>query len=191
MAYYDSNDRIINCSDMIMKVVNMTAFSSSKLDTTWKEVVSGIKTFNDSMDCEKRMPIGERLAGNTRVVDLSQGVLLIETDHSGWIQYLRMYQKYILTGLKRKLPDLEIRSMAFKIAGTTARLSDVKAYEEQLEKERRIQDEKIELKEKQLNKFFEKIDDNKKTTENKEYPPELLEKFESLRKTMLTNAENK
>jgi len=133
------------------------------------------------------MPLGERLAGNTRVVDLKNGVLLVESDHPGWIQYLRMYQKFILTGLKMNLPNLKITNLAFRVAGEKVSLSDT--YEQQLAKSRREMEKKIEEQEKQLKKY-EKKSENKENVSS-ELPPELLAKFDSIRQSMLTNSDNK
>ena len=104
----DSFTRIICiCEHLIDKDM-----SANEICGVWKKVVSGVRSYkHESEDSEKRIPIGERLAGNTRVIDLRNGVLLVETDHPGWIQYLRMYQKYILTGLKMNLPDLKLHQL--------------------------------------------------------------------------------
>lgn len=182
------NDGIISCSDMIMKTVDITAFDNgNNISSVWKKVVSKIHNYEDSEEYEKRIPLGERLAGNTRVVDLKKGVLLVEADHPGWIQYLRMYQKFILNGLKMNLPELQIKSLAFKITGTQAKLSDV--YNEQIVVAKQKLSEKIDNQDKILEKFFEKEDENKIRTTESKLPPELLEKFDSIKQSMLTNIE--
>ena len=177
------NDNIVSCGDIMKQVFNSSLNPQMNLPSVWKSVVSNIKSNKfESEDSEKRMPIGERLAGNTRVIDLKNGVLLIETDHSGWIQYLRMYQKFILTGLKMKLPELQIKSLAFRVAGSNAHLSD--SYEQGLKKAQEEMNQKLDEHEKQINMKFPE-----KQKESKELPPELLEKFESIKRSMLTNSE--
>jgi len=131
----------------------------------------------ESEDSEKRIPIGERLAGNTRVIDLKNGVLLVETDHPGWIQYLKMYQKFIINGLKMNLPNLKISTLAFRVAGEKVSLSE--SYESQVKKERNEMEARLAKQEKELKKY----DKEKKTTS--ELPPELLAKFDSIRNSML------
>ena len=81
-------NQIITASDMMNIVPGFSTSPEKNMMNVWKSVVSKIKSPRDD-DNEKRMPIGERLAGNTRVIDLKNGILLIETDHSGWIQYLK------------------------------------------------------------------------------------------------------
>ena len=184
------SSKIISSKDMMKSFggfsVNANSLGEEKnIFTIWKKVVLGIHSYKDeSENNEKRMPIGERLAGNTRVIDLKNGVLLVETDHPGWIQYLRMYQKFILKGLKMNLPDLKISSLAFRVAGEKVSLSE--SYEHELEKSRRQQAEVLEKQEKELEKY------NKSSpTRSSELPPELLAKFDSIRQSMLTNSDNK
>ena len=179
------NERIVSAADMMLQAANINVSSANEICSVWKKVVSGVRSMkHESEDSDKRMPLGERLAGNTRVIDLKNGVLLVETDHPGWIQYLRMYQKFILNGLRMNLPSLKITSLAFRVAGEKVNLSE--AYEQQLEKSRREQAAKIEKQEKELEKY------NKTSpTRSSELPPELLAKFDSIRQSMLTNSDNK
>ena len=182
------NERIISAADMMLQAANIGTSEANEICSVWRKVVSGVRSIkHDSQDSDKRMPLGERLAGNTRVVDLKNGVLLVESDHPGWIQYLRMYQKFILTGLKMNLPNLKITNLAFRVAGEKVSLSDT--YEQQLAKSRREMEKKIEEQEKQLKKYEKKSE----TKENvsSELPPELLAKFDSIRQSMLTNSDNK
>lgn len=176
-------NEIINCSNMITNVINMTSVSGNNLPDIWKKVVSRVKSYNDSDDSERKMPIGQRLAANTRVVDLKNGILLVETDHPGWIQYLKIYQKFIITGLKMEVKDLKVNSLAFRVKGSDFCLSN--SYEQQVKKEQNKMNDFYENQEKSL----EKYNDSKTTEESKELPPELKEKFDSLINTMLTNGE--
>ncbi len=179
------NEKIVSAADMMMQAANFGTSSANEIFTVWKKVVSGVHSFkHESEDSDKRMPLGERLAGNTRVVDLKNGVLLVETDHSGWIQYLRMYQKFILNGLRMNLPELKITNLAFRVAGEKVNLSE--SYEQQLKKSREEMAKKFEEEEKQLKKF-----EDKKEKPASELPPELLAKFDSIRQSMLTNSDNK
>jgi len=182
------NEKIISAADMMLQAANIGTSEANEICSVWRKVVSGVHSIkHDSQDSDKRMPLGERLAGNTRVVDLKNGVLLVESDHPGWIQYLRMYQKFILTGLKMNLPNLKITNLAFRVAGEKVSLSDT--YEQQLAKSRREMEQKIEEQEKQLKKYEKKSEI--KENASSELPPELLAKFDSIRQSMLTNSDNK
>ena len=179
------NNRIISAADMMLQAANIGTDSANEICSVWKKVVSKVHSYKDEAEnSEKWFPIGERLAGNTRVIDLKNGVLLVETDHPGWIQYLKMYQKFIINGLKMSLPDLKISSLAFRVAGEKVSLSET--YEQQLEKSRREQAAKLAKQEKELQKF-----DKKAESPASELPPELLAKFDSIRQSMLTNSDNK
>ena len=172
------NNQIISAADIMMQVGNIGTSEANEICSVWKKVVSGVHSYkHESEDSEKRIPIGERLAGNTRVIDLKNGVLLVETDHPGWIQYLRMYQKFILTGLKMKLPDLKITNLAFRVTGEKVSLSE--SYENQLAKERKDMEAKLEKQEKELKKY------EKKSSTASTLPPELLAKFDNIRNSML------
>ena len=181
------NNQIISAADMMLQAANIGTSDANEICSVWKKVVSGVRSNRfESEDSEKRIPIGERLAGNTRVIDLKNGVLLVETDHPGWIQYLRMYQKFILTGLKMNLPDMKISSLAFRVAGSRVSLSE--NYETALKQSRKEMAASLEKQEKELEKFRTE----KKTAESgTSLPPELLAKFDSIRESMLTNSENK
>ena len=179
------NNRIISAADMMLQAANIGTDSANEICSVWKKVVSRVHSYKDEAEnSEKRVPIGERLSGNTRVIDLKNGVLLVETDHPGWIQYLKMYQKFIINGLKMSLPDLKISSLAFRVAGEKVSLSET--YEQQLEKSRREQAAKLAKQEKELQKF-----DKKTEAPASELPPELLAKFDSIRQSMLINSDNK
>lgn len=179
------NNEVMNSSDMMMYVMKLVTSKDSEIHNVWKKVVSKIKTSNDYEDSDKRMPVGERLAGNTRVVDLKNGVLLVETDHPGWIQYLKMYQKFILNGLKMEIPELNIKSLAFRSAGQNYKLYP--SYEDSMKKEKEKLSKKMEQQDKELKNFYK--DNEKKTSGSENLPPELLEKFESMKRSVLTNDE--
>ena len=185
------NNQIISAADMMLQAANIGTSEANEICSVWKAVVSGIHSSKyESETSEKRMPIGERLAGNTRVIDLKNGVLLVETDHPGWIQYLKMYQKFIITGLKMKLPNLKITNLAFRVAGEKVNLSE--SYQNQVAKERKEMAAKFEEQENALKKYDEKNSQAKKNSSGENsLPPELLAKFDSIRQSMLTNSDNK
>ncbi len=184
------NDQIINANQMMSKYLNIDFQKADRITTTWKKVVSRIHSNKyESEDSEKRMPIGERLAGNTRVVDLKNGVLLVEADHSGWIQYLRFYEKFILKGLKMEAADLKISCLAFRLAGSNVKLSE--SYDDQVKKYKEEMQEKLDKQDEELNKYYEENKTEKKSSVQSTLPPELLAKFESIKNDMLTNSENK
>ena len=186
------NDNIISAADMMLVAANINVSSANEICSIWKKVVSGVHSYkHEAENSERRMPIGERLANNTRVIDLKNGVLLVETDHPGWIQYLKTYQKFILTGLKMNLPELKISSLAFRVTGEKVSLSE--SYEKQLAESRNKMQKQLEKQEKELEKYNQKKIEKPAENSNGsgQLPPELLAKFDSIRQSMLTNSDNK
>ena len=115
---------------------------------------------------------------------------MIETDHSGWIQYLRTYQKFILNGLKKELPDLKILSLAFRQAGSNVGLYN--SYEEQMKTESKQFYEIIEKQERKIeNENVNKAEKNVENENECTLPPEMLAKFDSIRNSVLTNSKFK
>lgn len=58
---------------------------------------------------------GSRLGDHSRPADIRHGVLIVETEHSGWIQLLQLHQEKILDEIGRRYPDLGITGLAFRI----------------------------------------------------------------------------
>jgi hypothetical protein len=176
-----NNFNIVNASDIISAVTNFSNSSDNEIVTVWNKVVSKIGYKEGVTDSDNNF-IGKRLASNSHVVDLKNGVLLVETNHSGWIQYLRMYQNFILKGLKWSLPNLKITSLAFRVRGSEASLSDI--YENQLEKAQSKMNEKIDEEEKTLEKKFgSQNEGTEKNIKNSEkLPDELFNILENLKK---------
>lgn len=60
---------------------------------------------------------GEKLAAHSRIRDLKNDLLHIETDHPGWIQLFNMHQKRILKELKKEFPELSVKGFSFVLRG--------------------------------------------------------------------------
>lgn len=60
---------------------------------------------------------GDKLAAHSRVLELKNTLLCLETDHPGWIQLFYLHRKKIIQGLKREFPTLEIRDFSFTLKG--------------------------------------------------------------------------
>ena len=105
----------------------------------WKQVVSSIDGN------------GPQIADHSRLVDFKNGVLLVETDHSGWTQLLQLNSKYILKGLKMRFPQLEIKSLHYRLRGQDFVLPEKPAKTP----EKPVQNTPLEDDE--INKMFESI----------------------------------
>ncbi|MGI5058712.1 DciA family protein [Treponema pectinovorum] len=176
---------IMNASEMITRIFKNISPSQieqgNKIVNLWREIVESIKS--NSINGEN---IGKNMASHSKVVDLKNGILLVEADHPGWIQMLGNYKKYILRGFEMKIPELKINSLAFRLAGTNAELLKVNSKINE-QKERLNEEKKIEKEQKVLeNSGFAYKSYQEKKEENK-LPPELQKMFDDMKKDMLTN----
>jgi len=175
----NNNFNIVNAADIISAVTDFSKHDDNEISSVWSRVLSKIGYKEGLSDSENNF-IGKRLASNSHVVDLKNGVLLVEANHSGWIQYLRMYQNFILKGLKWGCPNLKITNLAFRVRGSQASLTDI--YENQLEKAQSKMNEKIEKQERELQRLFGQNHQKEENSENSgKLPKELFEKLENLK----------
>ena len=151
-----NDDNIVSMQSIMEQCRIFSESDEGQLPSLWRKVVSRIKSNAENSErddmIDKRMPLGERLASNTRVLDLKNGVLIIESDHPGWIQYLKFYQSFIIKGLKMENPDLKISSLAFRLKGKEEKEMDV--YEQALKKARAEMEERRRKNEEEARKFF-------------------------------------
>ena len=151
-----NDDNIVSMQSIMEQCRIFAESDEGQLPSVWRKVVSRIKSTAENSErddmIDKRMPLGERLAANTRVLDLKNGVLIIESDHPGWIQYLKFYQSFIIKGLKMENPDLKISSLAFRLKGKEEKEIDV--YEQALKKARAEMEERFRKNEEEARNFF-------------------------------------
>lgn len=146
------------------KLTESKKSESSRLISVWEKILKKIN------GC------GQNLYENTSLVDIKNNILLVEATHNGWIQTMQMNSKFILNGLNMFVPDLKIRSLAFRLKGSDAKLYEIN-YDERLKIERQKEFEKFSQEEEYETKG------NKKETENSyTLPDELLKKFENMKK---------
>ena len=172
------SDEIVSFSQIISNAFNSikveNAQNSVNIYDEWKKILSRIKT-NSSNPNE-----GLNMAGHSRVIDLKNGILLIEADHPGWISLIQFHKKYILNGFRMKFPEVEFKTLAFRLKGNKGEISS----------EIENKDSIYKKVEKKINKKSG-ISNNKniKKSEKKDLPLELKILFDDLRKSMLTNLE--
>ena len=137
-----NNGEVINADDMINRVFSNIKCSDiekgNKVADAWNKTVEKIYNY------------GPKLVGHSHIVDIKNGVLLIETDHPGWSQILQNNKAFILKGLKMNAPGIEIKNLAFRLRGVKKGLGD--DYETYLKKNREMMLEKTEKDEKELEK---------------------------------------
>lgn len=176
----NKSDSFISCSDMVNSVFSniqkKDIETSNTVVSVWSKTLESIKAKNHET--------GRNLSAHSRVVDLKNGILLIEADHPGWIQLLRLYETYILNGLHKAIPELTIDSLAFRLNGSNASLTDVSSMQEAEKK--RIQ-EKLDKEEKILEERGFSSENKENSGKKKELPPELKKIFDKFKNDMLTN----
>lgn len=183
---------IMRASEMISRVFKNISSedmqNSTHLSDSWRRTVETISR------------TGAKLAAHSHIVDLKNGILLVEADHSGWIQMLQLHQKYILTGLRRLNKNLRIDSLAFRLAGTDVQLADIAPVD--MEKERERLQKQFDAEEEALRRAGygdsprrqEKGAQPGKNPQNAEnsansnkLPPELQNLFDKFKSEILTN----
>ncbi len=154
---------------------------SNKTLKYWRITLESIKS-----NAKNGQNLGKNLVSHSRIVDLKNGILLVEADHPAWIQTLKIYQKYILNGLRRNIPELKIESMVFRIRG-----SNVQIHSDDSERLTQQENEKLRTKLEEEQKIIEKFDNSSKSadsnTSTKPLPEELQKIFDRLKNDMLTD----
>lgn len=141
-----SEDNLNNLQNLVQKfftTVDSNKFNESiEISNKWREILSSIKEKNrDNI----YYSAGLKIADHSRIIDLKNGILLIETDHPGWTQKIQFHKKYILIGLKKAFPNLEIKTLAFKLKGDKSILNDIKPSKKEKILEKSISSEEKEM----------------------------------------------
>lgn len=162
-------NNVYDCSEMILKTfanIEQDTFKKNDLTfETWKKVVCSIRNN------------GQNIFEHSSIVEIKNKTLLVEADHSGWLQLLQLNTRYIVRGFEMYAPQLGIKNLAFRLKGSNALLHEVN-YDELMKKEQLKNQQKMEEQEKQLSKF----QNFAPKVEKNELPEELLKKFESMKK---------
>ena len=58
---------------------------------------------------------GEALAGHSRLVDVQNGILLVEVDHPGWLQMLQLRKASILAAARRTAPLASVEGIRVRL----------------------------------------------------------------------------
>lgn len=178
------SDEVIRFSDVINNTFKNISVGDIKkansINNAWEKVILKIKSNSNPNE-------GQKIYEHTRIVDLKNGVLLVEADHPGWITLLQMHKKFILTGLGMQVPELKIDTLAIKLKGKkgeiygTENVSDLRNNTRNQLQQRALREQK-ELEE--AEKTLENGRKSEKKAENNELPPELSAIFADLKKSM-------
>ena len=183
-AERDMKTGMMDATELVLRVIEGmdqgTISEGNKILSSWRAIVESIKP--NSRTTKNADNFGKNLASHSKIVDFKNGILLVEADHSSWMQMLQLHQKYILGCIRRRFPDLEVSTLAFRLRGSNVGLSST--YEESLRLERERLAQKYESEEKFLEErgFGVKVD----SASVPELPPELKALFDKMKESILT-----
>ena len=60
---------------------------------------------------------GESMAGHVRLVDVHNRTLIVEVDHPGWLQMLRLRQDALLEAARKAVPSLSLEGIRARVGG--------------------------------------------------------------------------
>jgi predicted nucleic acid-binding Zn ribbon protein len=60
---------------------------------------------------------GEALAAHSRLIDVHNGMLLVEVDHPGWLQMLQLRKTALLEAARRAAPQAGIEGIRTRLGG--------------------------------------------------------------------------
>lgn len=176
------HNEMMSAADMVVRLFeNIDRAQLEKTNAlfrAWKETVSKINGY------------GEKLVAHTKIIDVKNGTLLIETDHPGWTQILQMNENFVIRGLAMKVPQANITNLMIRLEGSDASFCSV-SYEESLKQGQAKIEEQLAKNEAAIEEFHRKQNaetgsaSSTTAKEEKQLPPELLEKFEILRKSAI------
>lgn len=176
------NNEITHINEMLLKVFDNisveTVKNSTRIVEVWKSVLLKIKSYNPNE--------GQNLVDHSRVVDLKNGMLLIEADHPGWISLLQMHKKFILNGLQMQIKDVPINSIVFRLKNNQTKTPvDFKTHSKNVSVEI---EKKIESEEENLQKSGISVQNHQKSYKTEDLSPDLAKIFGDLKKSLLTNS---
>ncbi|MBQ2529004.1 MAG: DUF721 domain-containing protein [Treponema sp.] len=176
------NEEIVNINELIHKTFNNISVEGSKnasrIVSAWNSVLSRIKSVNPIQNPNE----GENLIDHSRVVDLKNGVLLIEADHPGWISLLQFHKKFIIKGMQMAVSDVPINSLAFRVRGSQASISSSSGSQNEV---RRNIEKRIEIEEQNLSRTVFQSKPVQKSYKTDELAPELAKIFADLKNDMM------
>jgi predicted nucleic acid-binding Zn ribbon protein len=58
---------------------------------------------------------GESLAAHARLLDVRNGLLIVEVDHPGWLQMLRLRQDALLAAARKAAPLVSVQGIRIRV----------------------------------------------------------------------------
>jgi hypothetical protein len=67
--------------------------------------------------------VGPELSGHSQPRDIEKGVLIVQTDHPGWLQMFQMSKERILRKIRKEYPELDIKNLRIILGNPVERES--------------------------------------------------------------------
>ena len=93
------------------------AQQNAGLFSSWPQIVKEV--WPNTADPDQNADDIPAAAAHSKIRELERGLLTVEADHPGWVQILQIKQGELLSAVKRKYPELDIRSISFRLSGST------------------------------------------------------------------------
>ena len=61
--------------------------------------------------------VGDSMAAHTRLVDVRNGMLIVEVDHPGWLQMFRLRQDALLEAARKVAPAAGLEGIRVRVGG--------------------------------------------------------------------------
>jgi len=126
---------------------------------------------------------GSRLGEHSKPADIRHGILIVETEHQGWMQLLQLQQDRILEEIQRRFPDLKIRGIAFRLGESGVSASASASMPGRVSGLRPPESAPESAAEKEVEKEAEKAMDEKAGKETK-LPQDMVAMFARIRKNI-------
>ncbi|GHV83603.1 hypothetical protein AGMMS50212_09430 [Spirochaetia bacterium] len=126
---------ITKVGDILAKVfdnnVQQTLRTHSRIYKSWDQIICEAflgKNYEYNSEYESALPLLQReareknrvyagkLSDHSKIKDIKNKVLLVEADHSGWIQILQSKQDKILKIVKKEYKDIEINGIGLVLS---------------------------------------------------------------------------
>ena len=142
----------------------------------WDEYFMGIAFLSAKRSKDPNTQVGACI--------VSQDNKILSMGYNGFPNGCSDEKQYILNGLKMYEPELNITSLAFRLKGSNATLSNVN-YDSAYSEESKRYEKKLREEEKILNNYSKNDEKNSSGNEggtSNELPPDLLKIFENMEK---------
>ena len=94
-----------------------TAKETAGLFSSWNNILKEVWSRSDKdVSGNQEFDDVPTAAVHSRIKELERGILMVETDHPGWIQIFQTKQSSLLSSVQRRYPELDIRGIAFRLS---------------------------------------------------------------------------